>query len=195
MKNHKPSQLSLVEFALLQLLAENGQMSGYSINQVIEERGYREWADIGTTSIYVGLEKLLSKQLVESYVPGEKQGKGPLPRIFSLTEEGKQALRLEIVTALSTTRERERRFDLALAAMPFIDNAEVLQALERRKEFLVGESERINRQFLRQGGQDLPLHVQLLFRHSLIHIAAELEFTTEIIHSLKNTQETRHDHP
>lgn len=187
-------QLSQVEFALLQLLAENSQLSGYQINRLIEERGYREWADIGETSIYVGLNKLFKKELAEYHVQADKQGKGPLPKEFSLTEQGKETLKAEALEALSATRERDRRFDLALAATPFFGAEEVLQALLKRKNFLESEKERINRQFLKQGGVALPKHVQLLFRHTLIHVEAEVEFMDEIMHAFQPTQETRHDH-
>lgn len=50
------NQLSNVEMVLLQIIAELNQMSGYEINKRIEQRGYREWAKIGTTSIYVGFQ-------------------------------------------------------------------------------------------------------------------------------------------
>lgn len=45
-----------VEFMLLQIICERKEASGYEINQLIKERGYREWVDMGTTSIYVGLK-------------------------------------------------------------------------------------------------------------------------------------------
>lgn len=190
----KPKQLSLVEFALLQLISENSHISGYTINKLIEERGYREWADIGETSIYKGLDKLFKKGLAEFYVQTDKQGKGPSPKRFDLTNKGKETLKTEVLEALSATRERDRRFDLALAASPFIGAEAVLQALSKRKDFLLGEKDRINQQFIQQGGIALPNHIQLLFKHFIIHVQTELEFMDEIIDIFKTTQETSHDH-
>lgn len=65
--------LSNVEFMLLQMIAELDQASGYDINKLIDQRGYRQWANIGTTSVYAGLKKLNEKELVES----EPTGKNP----------------------------------------------------------------------------------------------------------------------
>lgn len=187
-KTLKSKPLSSVEFALLQLISEKGEVSGYTINRLIEERGYREWADIGETSIYNGLEKLYKKKFVRFYVDTGKQGKGPLPKKFNLTDKGKATLKGEVMDALSTTRERDRRFDIALAAIPFIDREDSLQALKQRKSFLLAERQRINDKFLQQEGLALPRHVQILFRHPLILIDAELEYMDEIIRTLKTSR-------
>jgi hypothetical protein len=36
-------KLSNVEIVLLQIIAEKEGISGYGINQIVKERGYREW--------------------------------------------------------------------------------------------------------------------------------------------------------
>ena len=180
--------ISNVEFALLQLIAENGELSGYMISQLIEERGYREWADIGETSIYTGLEKLHKKELVEFYLDIEKQGKGPLPKKFTLTAQGKVLLKEEILAALAATRERDQRFDIALAAILFVKPADALQALELRKLFLASEMQRIDNKFNQQDGLAFPKHVQILFKHPIILIKAELGFVDEVINAIKTIQ-------
>jgi DNA-binding PadR family transcriptional regulator len=146
-KTSKTKPLSNVEFALLQLISEDGELSGYMISRLVEERGYREWADIGDTSIYTGLEKLNKKGLVRFYVDTDKQGKGPLPKKFNLTDKGREIFKGEVLEALSATRERDRRFDIALAAIHHIDTGEALQALEKRKSFLLAERQRIDNIF------------------------------------------------
>lgn len=185
LKAIKTKQLSNVEFALLQLISENGELSGYEINKLIEERGYREWADIGETSIYTGLDKLNKKGLVEFYIYADKQGKGPLPKKFKLTDEGKEVFKAEIVEALSSTRERDRRFDLALASVTFLTPEEAITSLNKRKDFLASESKRIKTKLESQGGDNLPFHVKALFKHPLVLIKAELKFIDEITNSLK----------
>jgi DNA-binding PadR family transcriptional regulator len=187
-KTSRKKTLSNVEFALLQLISENGELSGYSISRLIEERGYREWADIGDTSIYTGLEKLNNNEYVKFYVDTDKQGKGPLPKKFNLTHKGKKILKEEVVEALSATRERDRRFDIALAAIREIAPEEAIEALEKRKLFLSTEMQRINTKFIQQDGQALPKHVRILFKHPLILIKAELKFMDEIIDTIKTSQ-------
>jgi len=194
-KKFETKPLSNVEFALLQLISEEGELSGYMISRLVEERGYREWADIGDTSIYTGLEKLNKKGFVEFYVDTDKQGKGPLPKKFNLTDKGKEILKDEVMEGLSATRERDRRFDIALAAIRFINPKDALQALEKRKSFLAGERKRINNRFLQQGGSAHPKHVQILFKHPVILIGAELKFMDEIINTINTSKESDHDRP
>jgi DNA-binding PadR family transcriptional regulator len=68
-------KLANVEFMLLQIICEQSDISGYEISQLVKERKYKEWADIGTTSVYVGLNKLSKKQLVSFYINIKKARK------------------------------------------------------------------------------------------------------------------------
>jgi DNA-binding PadR family transcriptional regulator len=177
-------RLTNVEFIILQITYEREEVSGYEIDQWIKERGYREWADIGTTSIYIGLAKLGKKRLVSSYLDTAKYGRSPLPRKFSITDAGKKVLKQEILAALSSTRERDYRFDLAVAAIPAVATEEVVAALEERKIFLREVAERGNRLFEKQGGPALPLNLQALFKHPLLYIQSEIAFVDSLIQEL-----------
>ncbi|MBP2652992.1 MAG: PadR family transcriptional regulator [Firmicutes bacterium] len=174
-------KLTNVEFMLLQIISENEKISGYEINQLVEERGYREWADIGTTSIYVGLNKLDKKKLVTSYIDSTKQGKGPLPRKFMITPEGNNILRQEIVRGLSSSRERDYRFDLALGATQFLPHHEVIIALHSRKSMLREAAKNINSKLNFQGGKQLPFNVRTLFEHPLFLIKNEIDFIDKLL--------------
>ncbi|CUH97226.1 hypothetical protein P22_3353 [Propionispora sp. 2/2-37] len=178
-------RLTNTEFIILQIIYERQEVSGYDIDQWIKERGYREWADIGTTSIYTGLTKLGKKRLISSYLDTAKYGsKGPLPRKFSITAAGKKLLQEEILAALSSSRERDYRFDLAFAAIPLVATEEVVAALEQRKIFLAETAKRVNTTFKEQGGQALPLNLQAMFRHPLLHIQSEIAFVDTLLQEL-----------
>lgn len=177
-------EITNVEFMLLQIICEQKKVSGYVINQLIKERGYSEWVDIGTTSIYVGLKKLTKKELVNSFLDTAKQGKGPMPRKFKVTDDGVKILKQITLESLSASRERDNRFDLALSGIPFLTTEEVLVALEERKDFLSEAARNINKKFESQGGIRLPFHVQALFRHPLSIIKSEIEFMDILITDL-----------
>ncbi|MGN7384609.1 PadR family transcriptional regulator [Paenibacillus sp. SAFN-117] len=174
-------EITNVELMLLQIIYEQKKVSGYEINQLIKERGYRDWGDIGTTSIYVGLKKLSEKQLVNSYLDERKQGKGPMPRKFKVTDNGVKILKQNTLESLSSSRERDNRFDLALAGIPFLTTEEVVAAFQKRKEFLSEVAKNINKKFESQGGSRLPFHVQALFKHPLLLIKNEIEFMDILI--------------
>jgi DNA-binding PadR family transcriptional regulator len=170
---------------LLQIISQAGEVSGYKIHKLVEEREYRVWADIGTTSIYTGLEKLRKKRLVISWLDRAKRGKGPLPKKFRLTEKGHQTLRREIEQALSSTRERDRRFDLALAAIPLVSVRTVRGALQKRKTFLGEVAEGVEARFEFLGGENLPINIKELFKHSMLLVKHELEFIDALLVDLK----------
>lgn len=174
--------LTTAEFIILQSIYERQEASGHDIDQWIKGRGYGEWAEIGTTSIYTGLVKLGKKELISSYRDTAKNGsRGPLPRRFSLTAAGKKALQQEILSALASARERDYRFDLAFAAIPAVAAEEVVAALKQRKTVLGEAAERVNRLFEEQGGQAQPLYLQALFKHPLLHIQSEIAFVDSLI--------------
>lgn len=181
-------QISNAELMLLQIIKQAGETSGYAINKLVEEREYRVWAGIGTTSIYTGLENLQRKHLVSSRIDVAKKGKGPLPRKFRLTEKGGLTLRREIKRALSSTRERDLRFDLALAAIPVLTPREAATALERRKRFLREVAKHVEARFEALGGERLPINIGGLFKHSLHLIKHELEFVDVLITGLRKTK-------
>lgn len=184
-KTSKKILLSNVELSLLSIIIEKKEVSGYEINKLIEQRGYREWADIGGTSIYNGLEKLYKKGLVFFEVYEDKNGKGPIPKIFKITKDGEKRFKTEIIDALSSTRERDKRFDIALASVSYLGRKEVIKALSNRKSFLMKEKERLNSLFEKQGGNNMPVQAKFLFRHPIILIDSETSFIDEIIKSLK----------
>ncbi|MCP4218020.1 MAG: PadR family transcriptional regulator [bacterium] len=177
--------LTNVEFSLAELIAESGEISGYDINKLIEERGYRQWADIGTTSVYLGLEKLKKKKLVRSFLDTRKKGKGPPPRKYALNESGHEVLKENVLEALSNRRERDRRFDLGIAGLPFVRAREASGALKKRRIMLTETAEKIKEKFQKDGGENLPLHVRALFNHPLFLIRHELEFLDSLLIDLE----------
>ena len=161
-------KLTNVEMVLLQIIAEKRGISGYGINRIVKERGYREWADIGMTSIYVGLKKLKDKKLVKFWIHVGKIGKGPMPKIFFLTENGKEVLSDEVLFILSESRERERIFDLGVAGIPFVASKKVKDALIQRKKLLNEHLDKIRIKFKKDGGHQLPVHADIyLSIHSI----------------------------
>ncbi len=179
-------QVSNVEFILLTLVHEKKKITGYQLNSLIEERGYKEWADIGTTSIYTGLKKLKQKGYVTSATDKYKKGRGPKGINYMMTPEGLSLLKTEVLQGLSTTRERDRKFDLAVSAMSVLSFTEILKALSRRTLYLRQEFERIHQKYEIQGDR-LPLSAELLFRHTFTFIENEVKFVEEMITYLRRS--------
>lgn len=181
-------KMSNVEIALLQIIAEQKEISGYGISRIVKDRGYREWADIGMTSIYTGLKKLEEKELVTSRIHTDKHGKGPTPTIYGLTKKGRRVLQREVLSLLAQSRERERVFDLGVAGIPFVPSEKAVEALSRRKEYLQEHFARIEKRFEMNGGKTLPVHIRYLFKHPLLLIENELKFINELMSALQENK-------
>lgn len=185
-------QISNVEFILLALIHEQEKVTGYHLNTLIEERGYREWTDIGTTSIYTGLKKLKQKQYVMSATDRYKKGRGPKGVNYSLTPEGLAMLKAEVEQGLSAARARGGQFMLAISALPVLPMEKVIEALERRSVNLQQNLTHVQQTYGRQRAY-MPFHAELLFQYSFMAIRREIVFTDEMIAGIKQQQEHKQE--
>ena len=183
-------KITNVELTLLQIIGEKKEVSGYEINRIVLARGYRDWANIGTTSIYKGLEKLGNKQLVTSSLSNCKTGKGPIPRLFQLNKEGYRTLIDTIILALSNTTERDHRFDLGLAGLGFIKSKNAMLALKKRKTSLKKRRSIIKAKFKNDQKMDIPFSAILVFEHPLLLIENEIRFIDSIIKQINERKKS-----
>ena len=86
------------ELAILSLIAEQPR-HGYQIDQVIKERGMREWTEVGFSSIYYLLKKLEGQGLIEGRL--WEAERGPARKVFTATSAGESALHAAVLDALS----------------------------------------------------------------------------------------------
>jgi DNA-binding PadR family transcriptional regulator len=162
------------ELAILSLIAE-GPCHGYHIEQVIEERGMREWTEVGFSSIYYLLRKLEKDGLIESQI--ERQaGRGPARKVYRFTSSGEGALRSAVLDALSVPRRCYSPLQLGLANLPRINHAEALAALSQYRDSLAARLEHVRA--TRESQRPLPYFVETMFDHSITMIEAELKWIT-----------------
>jgi DNA-binding PadR family transcriptional regulator len=168
-------EISNAEYMLCALIREGGKASGYRLNTVIRERGYREWADIGMTSIYGGLKKLECKGLISGQRVRRKTTQGPAAVEYGLTVEGARLLKEETEKGLSGTRERDRRFDLALSAIDVVSRDKSRALIGKRKAFLESEYERMKVIFAGERARVSAAGI-LLFGHTFHLLKSEIAY-------------------
>ena len=168
------------EFAILSMVAEQPR-HGYQIEQVIEERGMREWTEVGFSSIYYLLKKLEKQGLIEGRT--ERQaGRGPARVVYQTTPAGEDALRASVIDALSTPRPCYSPLQLGLANLLLVSNAEALAALRRYRDALSERLKHVQARWESHG--PLPFFVDAMFDHSIAMIQAELRWITEFTSQL-----------
>lgn len=177
----KIKSITDAELALLSLLAEQ-PMHGYQIEQIIEERGMREWTQIGFSSIYYVLEKMKKKTWVSSEL-SQGSGKGPARQVYKLTNEGRKIWKVSVLEALGNPHRAFTNFYLGLANLLFIEKEEALAAVKLYREHLIERRENLD-QKLTSYDPALSWEVEVMFDYGLEKIKSELKWVEKFIEEL-----------
>lgn len=164
-------QLTDAEFMLLGLVAEMPR-HGYQLEQVIEQRGMREWTRIGFSSIYFVLGRLEKKGLVCAEKPAGAKAK----KTFEATGAGHEALVVQTLSAIKHVQPSYSSVLLGMAHWPVLSRKQALDALRQRGEAVDAEIIRLEQTLADQ--QPLPDFVEAIFDYSLSHMKAEAEWIT-----------------
>jgi len=169
------------ELAILSLVAEKPR-HGYEIEQVIEERGMREWTEIGFSSIYYLLKKLERDGLIKGQL--EEAKRGPARKVYCPTLAGRDALHAGVLDALSAPRRCYSSLQLGLADLPGIPPDEALAALRQYRDELAARLAHVQVRWESQ--RPLPYFVDAMFDHSATMIRAEMGWVTHFISQLED---------
>ena len=156
------------ELAILSLVAEQPR-HGYEIEQVIEERGMRDWTAIGFSSIYHVLNKLERAGLVQGHIE-QASGRGPARKVYQALPNGWQALRHGLQEALDQPMVSHQEFLLWLANLPLYTAEEQSAVLLRYRQ----RQARRQAELHAKAQAALPPHVLAMFEYGLALVAAEL---------------------
>lgn len=169
------------ELAVLSLLTEQAR-HGYEIESLIEQRGMREWTEVGFSSIYYILKKLESAGLVSGQL--EEAPRGPARKVFSITPTGMTALHEAVLQALSTPHNSYPPIQLGLANLPLLTREEAITALMQHRDSLLNVRENLRAN--QQAQQPLPYFVDAMFDYSLTMTNAQIVWIETFIQRLKS---------
>lgn len=170
--------LTDAELLVLGLVAEMPR-HGYQLDQVIEERGMREWTQIGFSSIYFVLGKLEEIGLVTAKRPAEAKVNAKAKKIYAVTKAGRGALVTQTLSALRHVRPTYSSVLLGMVNWPVLKRDRALKALQVRGKAIVVELTRLGDIQIEQ--QPLPDFVEALFEYSLGQLRAEAEWVARTL--------------
>ena len=168
------------ELAVLSLVAEQPR-HGYEIEQVIEERGMREWTEVGFSSIYYLLKKLEQKAWAEGRL--EEAARGPARKVYQATAAGREAQREALLEALAVPAQCYPPLQLGLANLPGIPPDEAVAALRQYRESL--EKRQAHAQSRWDEQKPLPYFVEAMFDYSITLIEAEKGWIEKLIRRIE----------
>jgi DNA-binding PadR family transcriptional regulator len=176
--------MTKAELAILGLVAEKPR-HGYEIESVIEERGMRDWTEIGFSSIYYLLKKLEEKGLVSGQLV-KAGGRGPARKVFQVTEEGQRVWREETLKTLTIPERSPTPFLLGMSSLPAFPPDQAIQALIEYQKKLNDDLARVKANWERQSVETpLPYFVDAMFDYSVTLIEAEIEWVRGFIKRIK----------
>lgn len=164
------------ELTILSLVAEGAQY-GHEIQDIIDERGLREWLTVGFSSIYYILNKLERQKLLTSELRSD--GRNPARKIYRITEAGQGVLQTAVSDLLRQPRSLGTGFELGLANLFVLKPRQVYKVLAHHRNDLTERLAAVEKSWQRHRGEDADAvadHISALFTHSIALMRAELEW-------------------
>src|SRR5262245_23637398 len=166
-----PKSLTDAELLVLGLVAEMPR-HGYELEQVIAQRGMREWTQIGFSSIYFVLGKLEKSGLVVAGTSAARHAR----KAYSITPAGREALGAQTLEALRSFRPTYSSVLPGMIHWPAVPREAALGALEARGEAVSQEMQRLER--VRLERQPQPDFIEAIFDFTAGLLAAEKSWIT-----------------
>lgn len=166
-------ELTPAELTVLGLVIERPQ-HGYDLAQVIEQRGIRQWTDIGFSSIYYLLTKLERRGLL--HVP-EAPAAAKSRRVFHATAEGRRIAARNALAFVAEARPVADPLLVGVANLSLLSARQYAQALRTRLARIEARIAAVEAaQAVQQAQARLPLAAREVFSYSLSLMAAERQW-------------------
>jgi DNA-binding PadR family transcriptional regulator len=121
--------VSKIEMALLGMIAKKPSYA-YEIDQFIKKTHMRRWVQIGSASVYQGLDRLQKKGLASSR--REKEGKMPPRRRYYINDQGLAALAGAASGLLSRSEDHYLDLTLGLFCSHVLQDKDIPPLMEAR---------------------------------------------------------------
>jgi DNA-binding PadR family transcriptional regulator len=164
-----PSEAEILILGMLYVEPKHG----YELDRLIKERGTRNWANIGFSSIYYLLEKLERRGHVES-----DDTSGKARKTYSITAVGREFCELNTRRLLEERVANKNPFMVGIANSFTLSKASFQEQLAKREKELVAQLSTLEAIAEKQGR--LPSPAELLFSYSRSLIRAEIAWIKEV---------------
>ncbi|NVM16426.1 MAG: PadR family transcriptional regulator [Candidatus Lokiarchaeota archaeon] len=179
-------------FVILGLISEKmheGGCHAYDINKRIEDRGMRNWTNIGLdfsfSTIYRTLDRLEKDELVDSF---EEEIDNRSRKTYRITDLGYNILRKKVYNVLNNYMGRnDEDFYVAFSMFPILNLEEQAEAvansikrIKKHKKELNGMLDESLAEFPK-----MPINVTGLFIHPIKVLQADIEFLELVLEEIK----------
>ena len=182
-------------FVILGLVNEKMHEGGchpYDINKRIEERGMRDWTNIGVdfslSTIYRKLELLEKKELVENF---EEEIDGRVRKNYRITPYGYEILRAKVYEVLyNYIGKKDEDFYVAFSMFPILIPEEQIEVFTHSLEAIINHKKELEKMLndMQMNFPKMTINVTGLFSHPIKILEADMEFFQRVLENIKNNQ-------
>ena len=176
-----------VPLYILGFLSRYGPQHGYRLKQSLGH--VSDFASIKLPTIYYHLEKMEKKGFISA--SREKEGKRPEKWVYTMTEDGRNALQEMLKEALKSSFRGEFLLDSALFFNDLVKPKEMLDALAsqiQHLEKILYEIAQHKDEVLRRLPRQEQIYSGAIFRHHEYHYRAELQWLLETVEVLREKE-------
>ncbi|MFX1446890.1 MAG: PadR family transcriptional regulator [Promethearchaeota archaeon] len=179
-------------FVILGLISEKmheGGCHAYDINKRIEDRGMRDWTNIGLdfsfSTIYRTLDRLESDKLVDSY---EEEIDNRTRKTYRITNFGYDILRKKVYEVLNNYIGRnDKDFYVAFSMFPILNLEEQTEVFSNSLEYIKKHKKELALMLEERLADfpNMPINVTGLFIHPIKILQADVEFLELVLGKIK----------
>ncbi|WP_035177204.1 PadR family transcriptional regulator [Alkalihalobacterium bogoriense] len=159
-------------------------MSGYEMQQHLQQSQTDTWAGVLPGSIYHALKKMEKEQLVA--IESVEQTGNRSKAIYQITEKGKEEFKHLLISGLTeSSASLPTTFYTALSFIPYASNDLIIEALNKQETLLQQEYEQMKiGKKIKEEAIEVPEHTLLLFENMFLHYEIQLSFVKKLKESL-----------
>jgi len=173
--------ISNLEASILGLICE-GFRYGYELDKIIEERNMRHWTEIAFSSIYYVLKRLEKKGLITS---GNEQVSGRSRKVYSVSPQGKAAMREKVQYLISNTHPVPDPFDLGIGNLDKLTHDEIIEGLKSYITSLGDREQYYRKRLTVMEDSKWPYHIRGLVTRPLAMLDSERKWVKTYIDELE----------
>jgi DNA-binding PadR family transcriptional regulator len=167
--------LTDAELTVLGLVVERPR-HGYELDEVVGERGMREWTALGFSSIYYVLGKLRDRGLITEVAADRAHAQAK--KSFTATEAGREACARAAEAAIAELRPVHPPVLAGLANSPAVPPERLAAALVKRAEAVDARLAEVRHAAAAQ--PSAPPFVRAIFDYSISQLEAEAGWLTTL---------------
>jgi len=188
-ENYNLKHRSFVILGLINEKMHEGGCHVYDINKRIEERGMRDWTNIGLdfslSTIYRRLDKLENDKLVESF---EEEIDNRIRKIYKITEYGYNILKKKVYDVLyNYLGKKDEDFYVAFSMFPILSHKEQIEVFSHAINIINEHRMELKNMLdnMLKGFPHMPINVTGLFLHPIKILKTDEEFFEMVLKEIK----------